>query len=43
MNGTTFYDLSAYPQVTQIDPHTVQMASLITNVFEEGDTSFAYA
>ncbi|KAI9264467.1 lysozyme-like domain-containing protein [Sporodiniella umbellata] len=42
-NGTTFYDLSAYPAVTQVSSNVAKIASLITNVFEEGDTSFAYA
>ncbi|KAG0164682.1 hypothetical protein DFQ28_009972 [Apophysomyces sp. BC1034] len=42
-NGTTFYDISGLPEVNEVDPHTRKMASLITNVFEEGDTTFAYA
>lgn len=42
-NGTTFYDLSELPEIAQVDPQTVKMASLITNVFEESSTSFAYA
>jgi hypothetical protein len=42
-NGTTFYDLSDLPQVSDLDPRTIKMASLITNVFEDGDSNFAYA
>jgi hypothetical protein len=42
-NGTTFYDLRHLPQVDKINPHTVKMASMITNVFEDGDANFAYA
>ncbi|KAF7722679.1 hypothetical protein EC973_002842 [Apophysomyces ossiformis] len=42
-NGTFFYDLTGLPEVNDVDPHTRKMASLITNVFEEGDTVFAYA
>ncbi|KAI9470884.1 MAG: lysozyme-like domain-containing protein [Benjaminiella poitrasii] len=42
-NGTTFYDLSDLPEVNKIDPKLVKFASLITNVFEDGDANFAYA
>ncbi|GAA5808245.1 hypothetical protein MFLAVUS_001633 [Mucor flavus] len=41
-NGTTFYDLSDLPQA-HIQPNTATMASLITNVFEDGDVHFAFA
>lgn len=41
-NGTTFYDLSDLPQAN-IKPNTATIASLITNVFEDGDVHFAYA
>lgn len=42
-NGTTFYDLSDLPSVDSLDPHTVKMASMITNVFEDGDPNFSFA
>ena len=42
-NGTTFYDLSDLPQVTEMNVNTIKMASLITNVFEDGDSNFAFA
>jgi hypothetical protein len=42
-NGTTFYDLSELPKVDSIDENTRKMASMITNVFEDGDPFFAYA
>ncbi|CAO3651648.1 unnamed protein product [Mucor hiemalis] len=43
LNGTTFYDLSDLPMVESIDENTSRMASMITNVFEDGDPYFAFA
>lgn len=43
LNGTTFYDLSDLPMVESIDDNTRKMASMITNVFEDGDPYFAFA
>ncbi|KAI7899948.1 lysozyme-like domain-containing protein [Cokeromyces recurvatus] len=42
-NGTTFYDQSDLPEVKSLDSRLIKMASMITNVFEDGDTNFAYA
>lgn len=42
-NGTTFYNLDHLPKIKDINQHTVKMASLITNVFEDGDPNFAFA
>ncbi|KAI8984004.1 lysozyme-like domain-containing protein [Mycotypha africana] len=42
-NGTVFYDLSDLPEVNSIVSHDRKVASLITNVFEDGDANFAYA
>ncbi|EPB87619.1 hypothetical protein HMPREF1544_05603 [Mucor circinelloides 1006PhL] len=42
-NGTTFYDLSDLPLVNEMNANTIKMASLITNVFEDGDSNFAFA
>ena len=42
-NGTTFYDLNELPTVASLSENTRMMASLITNVFEDGDPFFAYA
>lgn len=42
-NGTTFYDLSDLPLVNEMNVNTIKMASLITNVFEDGDSNFAFA
>lgn len=42
-NGTTYYDLSALPQVNNLDPQKVLISGMITNVFEDGDPFFAYA
>lgn len=41
-NGTTFYDLSGLPEVQDLDPNTIKMASMMTNVFEDSDTNFAF-
>ncbi|KAF7723437.1 hypothetical protein EC973_002036 [Apophysomyces ossiformis] len=41
-NCTTFYDISKLPDES-IDPHTIKMAELITNVFENGNTQMGYA
>jgi hypothetical protein len=42
-NGTTFYDLSGLPNVSEIAYNTITMSSLITNVFEDSDPNFAFA
>ncbi|KAI9248532.1 lysozyme-like domain-containing protein [Phascolomyces articulosus] len=39
----TFYDLSSLPEVTWVDPRMVRIASMVTNVFENGDKIFGYA
>ncbi|KAI8333555.1 lysozyme-like domain-containing protein [Chlamydoabsidia padenii] len=41
-NCTTFYDISHLPSQS-IDAHTLSMAQLITNVFENGNTKMGYA
>ena len=42
-NMNTYYGLNALPKVTWIDPKVIQMASLVTNVFENGNKVFGYA
>ncbi|KAI8086702.1 lysozyme-like domain-containing protein [Halteromyces radiatus] len=41
-NCTTFYDISKLPS-EDIDDHTLTMAQLITNVFENGNTQMGYS
>ncbi|KAI8356681.1 lysozyme-like domain-containing protein [Blakeslea trispora] len=42
-NGTTFYSLTGLPKISKIDDNTIKIASMITNVFEDGTPNFSYA